>query len=157
LLGLGIDPSGVLTGHVAHHVEVVRRQVDHHAHVADAAGEGADAAADDLEDAAQLARIEMLLERLDRGIEAHDVTHHQLTVCVMCGVDQCTGLRHRGGDGLLDQDVGPGSQGCLGNLSVVACRHRDRHQVRTLRVQHLAVVCVASAAVLGADTRAALG
>ena len=107
LLGLGIDADRLFAAHEAHDVEIVWGQIDHDAHVADATGEGAYAATDDLEDAAQLAVIEMLLEGLDSRIEAHDVTDHQLAVDTRSKVDQGLGFVDSRSDGLLYQHVDP--------------------------------------------------
>ncbi len=144
LLRLRVDPHRVAVEQEAHDVQVVWRKVDHHADIADPRREGPEARRLDLEDAAQLARIEPAAQLADRGVEALDVPDGQQLPRVTGRGDHLLRLLAGRGDRLLDQDVGARLECGQGNGQVERGRRHDAHEVELLLGEHRAGVGVAA-------------
>ncbi len=142
LLCLGVDPAHFLLRDVTDHIQVVRRQVDHHAHISDAGRERPQPPAADLEDASQLACVQVLFQRLHRRVEAHDVPHHQLPAQRVGLLDQILGLILSRGNRLFDQNVAAGLHRIQRHLMVELGRHRDCEHLRPRLFKQRAVIGV---------------
>ncbi len=145
-LGLGVDPDRLRSDQVAHHVEVMRREVDDHPDIADARRKWTEPRGTDLEDASQLAGVEPSSQLADRRVEALDVADGQHSVRSGRGLDHGGRLLARCRDRLLDQDVGAGAQGREGDRQVEAGRRDDADEIEPLLREHPLRILVAARA-----------
>ena len=141
-LRLGVNPHSLLACEVAHHVQVMGGQVNDYTHVPDASGKRPQPPAAHLEDTAQLARLQPLLQRSHGRVEAHDVTHHQFAPQYIGSLNQFLRLILGRRDGLLDQHVAASLQRVQRHLVMELSRQRDRDDLRAGLAQQSAVVGV---------------
>ena len=102
LLGLGVEPDRLAVEQEAHHVDVVRGEIQHDPHVPDASGERTQARRLDLEDAPKLSPRQPAPELTDGRIEPLDVAHRQQPTSLLCGFDHGLRIGAVRGDRLLD-------------------------------------------------------
>ena len=99
-LRLHFDDVGI--GEPADQVDVVHREIDHHADIRHARRERTDAGDGDRQD---VLAADRLLDRLHRRIEALDMADHQRDAGAARGGDDLAPLLDRRGDRLLDQHM----------------------------------------------------
>src|SRR6185312_13866836 len=99
-LRLDLDDVGI--GEPADQVDIVDREVNHHADIRHARRKRADTRNGDRQN---ILAADGFLDRLDRGIESLDVTDHQGNAGPMRRVDDLTALFHRRGNRLLHHHV----------------------------------------------------
>src|SRR5207245_2070089 len=101
----GIHADDWTTEQVSHYIEIVRRQIGYHADVTDSGGEGTQAQRPDLEDPAQVSRIEVPFQLSDGRIEPLDLPNGESQALLLRNRDHLPRLSKVGRNGLLDQDV----------------------------------------------------
>ena len=135
LLGLSLDAQDLAAYDEAHDIDVVRGEVEHDSDVADALREGADAAGVHLEHAAEVARLNALLEGDDRRVETLDVADRQRDARGRGGIAQALALFEGGGEGLFDEQRDAALDDAQRDVEVGARRDGDGHEVRALLIE----------------------
>ena len=110
----------------ADQVDVVHREIDDHADVRHARRKRTDAGDGDREDVLVLDRA---LDRLDRRIEALDVTDHERDAGAAGGGDDSAALLHRRSDRLLDHDVDAAGDAFERQIVMQMGRRRDGDRI----------------------------
>ena len=123
-------------GDIAHDIEVVDGEIDHHAHIDHAHGKRALAPRIDLEHTAQFTRRKVRLKGDDRGVEAFDVADHQLGAAPLGRRDQLLAFLYAEGDRFLDQQMNPASDDGRRDPAVQDGGYCNAHGVRAKLIQH---------------------
>src|SRR5688572_29726080 len=103
LFGLSVEADRISSNQKAHQVYIVWGQIHNHPHIPDTSRERPCTSTEDLKNSPQLTSQQLLLERLNGGVEADNMSHHQLTTNTLRFCDQTLSLFHRGRDWFFHQ------------------------------------------------------
>ena len=139
-----VNAHDLAPSQITHHVEVVRREVDDHADVADALRKRPETPSVQLEHAAELAFVETPLELEDSRVVALDMAHREHAFRGLGSCHELIRLVERRRDRLLDEHVAAGGDGVHDHSVVVDGGCGDDQSLGLLAFDELLVRAVSA-------------